>query len=97
MTLLGTACFLPLQTFLCYGIEAAVFNITQFIFIQIQLKKKKEGGEREEMHCPSFSWQKRSICGFSFLIIEVKTLIRKYRGEDKTLYMSDLKFYNFKS
>lgn len=37
---------LKLQTFLCFSIEAAVFNITQFLFIQKQ--QKKRGGGRKE-------------------------------------------------
>lgn len=50
-----TPCCLNLQTFLCFSIEAAVFNITQFLFIQ---KQQKRGGDIERTHCPSFSWQK---------------------------------------
>lgn len=62
---------LKLQTFLCFSIEAAVFNITQFLFIQKQQKKR---GGVEKKHCPSFSWQKcRTSIFLSFFF---------FRGEE---------------
>lgn len=72
-----TPCCLNLQTFLCFSIEAAVFNITQFLFIQ---KQQKRGGDLERTHCPSFSWQKCRTSIFLFLFfLEVKRQDRKDR------------------
>lgn len=73
-----TPCCLNLQTFLCFSIEAAVFNITHFLFIQ---KQQKKGGAIERTHCLSFSWQKCRTSIFLILFLEVKRQDRKDRGE----------------
>lgn len=77
-TSMGPSC-LNLQIFLCFSIEAAVFNIT----VHIYSDTTERGVAEKKTHCPSFSWQKWCTSSPP-LFLEVNRQDRLDREENET-------------